>query len=266
MLLTVKPKEWIIVNDGSTDNTLKIIEPYLKDNEWIKVINQEDRGYYFPGTGVVNTFYKGFENISHDDWEFIVKLDVDLSFNEEYFEDLLKEFKRTPKLGIASGLPLIPKNGQMVEEDVQEDHPVGPSKIYRRSCFEQINGLKPIPGWDLADLLSAQMAGWETKCFKEYRIEHFRITGSRRKGITRGKFLLGSFEYRFGYSLFYVFLKSIYRLFEPPMIIGSIGLMGGYLYSFLIREERLYDKDMRNYLRKRHRKFLKNRIRTAFGI
>lgn len=261
---TKKPQEWIIVDDGSTDRTAEIVTNYVKKFNWIKMVSQEDRGFYFPGTGVVNTFYKGYNNISHLAWDFIVKLDCDLSFEEDYFEKLIHEFEINPKLGIASGLTFIPKNGQMVPEKVQEDHPVGPSKVYRRKCFEDINGLKPIPGWDLADLLSAQMNGWETKCFDDYKIEHYRITGSRRKGITGGKFLLGRFEYRFGYSLGYVCLKSIYKIFDKPLILGGLSILGGYLYSFLIREDRLYDKEMRQYLRKRHRNFLKKKIKSLF--
>lgn len=261
---TKKPKEWIIVNDGSTDKTAEIVNKYVAKFDWIKMVNQEDRGFYFPGTGVVNTFYKGYDNISYANWDFIVKLDCDLSFEEDYFEKLLYEFEINPKLGIASGLTFIPKNGQMVAEKVQDDHPVGPSKVYKRKCFEDIEGLKPIPGWDLADLLSAQMNGWDTKVFEKFRIEHYRITGSRRKGITGGKYLLGKFEYRFGYSVSYIFLKSIYRIFEKPPILGSISLLSGYLVAFITKEERLYDKDMRKYLRKRHRHYLKQKIKDFF--
>lgn len=262
---TYTPHEWIIVNDGSTDRTAEIVSKYLEKYKWMKMVDQEDRGFYFPGTGVVNTFYKGYDNISKQDWDFIVKLDCDLSFEPDYFENILGEFAKNPKLGLASGLPLIPKNGQMVPEKVQSDHPVGPSKVYRRKCFEEINGLKPIPGWDLADLLASQMKGWETQCFDKYLIEHYRITGSRRKGITGGKYVLGRFMYRFGYSFIYILFKAIYRIFEKPMILGSLSLLYGFFYALVTREKRLYDKDMRKFLRKRHRKFLKQKITGKFS-
>ena len=51
---TILAEEWIIVNDGSTDSTREIVEKYLHALSWIKLINIADRGYYYPGTGVVN--------------------------------------------------------------------------------------------------------------------------------------------------------------------------------------------------------------------
>ncbi|MEZ5194853.1 MAG: glycosyltransferase family A protein [Bacteroidales bacterium] len=46
---TIKPHEWIIVNDGSTDSTKEIVQRYTAKYPWIKLVNLEDRGYYFPG-------------------------------------------------------------------------------------------------------------------------------------------------------------------------------------------------------------------------
>lgn len=262
---TLKPLEWIIIDDGSTDKTAEIVNNYVKKYDWIKMINQQDRGFYYPGKGVVDTFYKGFDNISNNNWDFIVKLDCDLSFQEDYFEKVLHEFELNPKLGIASGLTFIPSNGGMVSEKVQDDHPVGPSKVYRKECFKDIDGLKPISGWDLADLLSAQMKGWETKCFDNFKINHYRKTGSRRSDFTSGMFLWGRFHYRYGYGLFYTFLKSIYRLAEKPVIIGGISIFLGYLYAFVKQEDRIFDKEMRKFLRKKQRVYLKQKINKLFS-
>ena len=38
---TVKPVKWIIVNDGSTDNTREIIEKYLDQYQFISLINRK---------------------------------------------------------------------------------------------------------------------------------------------------------------------------------------------------------------------------------
>jgi len=253
---TLRPVEWIMVNDGSEDKTEEIIRTYQQDNPWIKIINLEDRGFYLPGKGVVETFYKGYDSISVPDWEYVVKLDCDLNFAPDYFKSIFDRFGKDPKLGIASGCTYLPINGELIKEPTQADHPVGPSKIYKRECWEQINGLKPIPGWDLADLLAAQMNGWKTACFFDLKLTHHRLTGSRRKGYWAPKHLQGRFEYRHGYSFFYTSIKSVYHLFTKLVLIGSIAKVTGYLSAFLNKEEYLFEKDMRIFLRKKHKQNL----------
>jgi poly-beta-1,6-N-acetyl-D-glucosamine synthase len=260
---TLLPSEWIMVNDGSTDRTEEIIKEYAAKYNWIKLVTLTDRGFYFPGTGVVNVFYKGFEKIETHDWNYVVKLDVDLEFESDYFEKLLKEFDKNPKLGIASGCCLLPIKENWVIEHVLDDHPVGPSKVYKRESWDQFGGLIPVPGWDLADLLSAQMNGWETRCFKELLIKHYRITGARRKGIWAPKYLQGRFEYRHGYSFVYTFLKAIFRVFDKPYIIGSIAKVCGYIYAWIKKEDFLFKEDMRKFLRAKHKKILLKKFKLA---
>ena len=42
----IKPILWVIVDDGSTDNTISIISKYLPIYTWIKLLKLPDRGYY----------------------------------------------------------------------------------------------------------------------------------------------------------------------------------------------------------------------------
>lgn len=261
---TVKPQEWIIVNDGSTDRTPEIIKKYVKKYDWIRLLNLEDRGFYYPGTGIVNVVKNGYNSISKNDWEYIVKLDCDISVEEDYFENIFKEFEKNSNLGIASGAIYLFNGKKTKKEKSQFDHPWGASKIYCRKCFGQINAWEPMPGWDLADNLAAQMKGWETRCFDEFKIYHYRGTGLRRRGLTSGRFLWGRFHYRYGYDPFYTLLKSIYRLSEKPVFIGGVSIFLGYIYATIIREKRLFDKDMRQFLRKKQRKYLKQKITGIF--
>jgi glycosyltransferase involved in cell wall biosynthesis len=261
---TILPREWIMVNDGSTDGTEEMIKEYMAKYSWIKLLTLKDRGYYFPGTGVVNVFNKGYEQISIKDWDFLVKLDVDLSFEETYFESLFKRFNDNPKLGIASGCTYLPVKDSWIQEFDQKDHPVGASKVYKRACWDQIGGMKPIPGWDLADLLSAQMHGFETALFIDLKIKHYRPTGSRRAGIWSPKFLQGRFEYKHGYTFGYTLLKAFYNLFSRPPIIGSIAKVCGFIYARLKREDYLFDADMRAFLRKKHSHLLGQRFQRLF--
>jgi len=254
------PSEWIIVNDGSTDDTVGIVEGFMSRFPWIRVVSLADRGFYFPGTGVVDVFNQGYSAISVSDWDYVVKLDADISFSPDYFEKLLLKFEANRRLGIASGITYLPKSGSWVREDVLPDHPVGPSKVYRRQCWQAIGGLKPVPGWDLADLLGAQMKGWETACFEDLIINHYRLTGTRRKGAWARNFLQGRFEYQHGYAFHYTLLKALYHVFSKPAVVGSLAKITGYLYALIVGDPFLFEDDMRKFLRKKHAAVLKKRF------
>ena len=45
------------------------------------------------GAGVVEAFYDGYDALERKDWNFLVKLDGDLSFPADYFPNLLERFQ-----------------------------------------------------------------------------------------------------------------------------------------------------------------------------
>ena len=52
----VRPQEWIIVNDGSKDNTGKIADQAAAAHPWIRVVHRDDRGYRKWGAGIIEAF------------------------------------------------------------------------------------------------------------------------------------------------------------------------------------------------------------------
>src|SRR5437588_6678012 len=58
---TVPPKRWIIVDDGSTDDTPKILSEYAEHHSVIEVHTRADRGRRALGGGVVETFNFGLD-------------------------------------------------------------------------------------------------------------------------------------------------------------------------------------------------------------
>src|SRR6476469_4239154 len=130
---TRRPKYYIIVNDGSSDNTSVIINRFVKVHDWKKEIKIPDRGFHKYGNGVMEAFYAGLNYLKEEEYDFLVKLDCDLSFNAFYFEDLLKEFHSDEKLGIASGQTFfLNAKGELIWEDAPLDHTRGGSKVYRK--------------------------------------------------------------------------------------------------------------------------------------
>jgi len=246
---TVKPTEWIIVNDGSTDGTRGIAERYTEKYDWIKLINRKDKGHR-PGRGVVEAFYAGYNQIVHKDFDFIVKLDGDLSFKPTYFESLFNEIEKNPKLGMASGKTYVPKGKKLILERCSDSHVVGASKVYKKECFEQIGGLPVTLGWDIIDELKAQMKGWETRSYKDLVLIHYKIIGWRQKGISKGWFLGGQIFYYLGYLPLFIVTKGFYRMIEKPYLIGGLAMLFGYFKALIRREKQIEDKEMIRFLRK----------------
>ena len=64
---SIPPRKWIIVDDGSTDESPAILAEYEAKYDWIEVITREDRGRRAVGSGVMDAFYAGFDTIEIDD-------------------------------------------------------------------------------------------------------------------------------------------------------------------------------------------------------
>src|SRR5688572_5136172 len=72
---TVQPAKWIIVDDGSTDATPRILQEYVARFHWITVITRENRGRRAVGPGVIDAFYAGLDVINLNDFDYLCKLD-----------------------------------------------------------------------------------------------------------------------------------------------------------------------------------------------
>ncbi len=87
---SMRPAEWIIVNDGSTDKTGSIIDEFAASEPWIRAVHRSNRGFRKSGGGVVEAFNDGYGALTCEDWDFIVKFDGDLKFKIRLFREVLR--------------------------------------------------------------------------------------------------------------------------------------------------------------------------------
>lgn len=247
---TILPVEWIIVNDGSTDNTAVIIEEYMKDYPWIKKIDNPPKEHT-PGAGVVKAFYTGFSRRQTNGFDFVVKLDADLSFEPHYFEFQLKQFDKNPTLGITSGVTYEIKNNELVRDRMPEDHTRGAAKMYRKEVLDEIGGIPLVLGWDTIDELKAQMAGWKTRSYRELVLTHYKPIGFKQKKVLKRETLAGERLNYLGYHPLFALMKCGYKIFQKPYLIGGMLMTVGYLHALVARKPTVNDKDMIDYLRRK---------------
>src|SRR4051812_2591867 len=111
---TIAPALWIIVDDGSRDETPRILEEYAATFPYIKIIRRADRGDRKLGGGVIEAFDEGYKTIDPTEFDYVCKLDLDLDIPPGYFEELMKRMEANPRIGTCSGKPYMDLNGKLV--------------------------------------------------------------------------------------------------------------------------------------------------------
>lgn len=247
---TIKPIKWIIVDDGSQDKTAQIAQRYLNKFSWIYLLTLSNRGFRQRGEGVINAFNAGFALVNFK-FDFIAKLDGDVSFQHDYFERLFDYFKSNPALGIAGGGIYIKEKNSWVLERVPSDHVRGATKVYRRKCFEDIKGLQPVGGWDSIDEIKAQMKGWETRSFEDLIVFHHRPLG-QADGKLSTMVKSGVSSYVRGYHpLAMLFRGAVRAIKDRPILLSGLAMWWGYLKSWLINSPQFDDPELVAYYRKK---------------
>ena len=262
---TVRPRKWIIVDDGSTDQTPAILAQYAERYDWIEVIRRDDRGSRSVGPGVVDAFYDGLARVDLTEINYLCKLDLDVKLPPTYFATLMSHMEAEPRLGTCSGKPYYPldptdfsANAKLVPEICGDDMSVGMTKFYRVDCFLEIGGFVREVMWDGIDCHRCRMLGWIAGSHSdpELRFIHLRPMGSSQLGILHGRRRHGFGQYFMGTTFAYVTLSAIYRMTKPPLVVGGIAMWWGYVMSAFRGLPKYPDKKFRRYVRRFQREVL----------
>jgi poly-beta-1,6-N-acetyl-D-glucosamine synthase len=245
---TVRPTEWIIVNDGSRDRTAEIVETYAQQYSWLRIVHRADRGSRVPGSGVMEAFYDGYERLESTDWEFIVKLDGDVKLPSNYFETCFARCDEDPKLGMCGGSMYTFEDGELKLETHPAFHVRGPIKLYRRQCWDAIGGLIKAPGWDTIDEVQANRFGWRTKTFPDVKVIHQRPTGAVQ-GAWRDGVKMGRAAYICGYHPLFMLVKCAKRTISKPYVMSSFAHGYGFVSGYFKGIPQLKDRGFIRYLR-----------------
>ena len=249
---TLRPAEWIIVDDGSTDDTPAIVERAMVDHDWIRLVRAANRGERVVGAGVVKAFNAGLAVSARPETSFLCKLDADLVLPADYFERLLlRYFAADQRLGIAAG-PIVERvSGIVVRLRYEPEMVFGAAKCYRRACFDEIGGIESSIGWDGIDCYQAMRRGWHTGTIADPALEilHLRRMGTSHKSILHGCARRGRGLRYNGAHPIWVVASAAYRMLDRPYVIAGLCVLAGYLQATVARMPRIPDPAFITYLR-----------------
>jgi glycosyltransferase involved in cell wall biosynthesis len=257
---SIRPTLWVIIDDGSTDQTLEILAEYAANYDWIRVVSKPDRGARAVGPGVIEAFYFGLDTVDLGAFPYLCKLDLDLELPPTYFEGLITRMEENPRIGTCSGKAYFrASSGQLVSEKIGNEMSLGMTKFYRTSCFEQIGGFVREVMWDGLDCHKARQIGWIAVSWDapDLRFEHLRPMGSSQKSIYVGRRRHGFGQYYMDSDPLYFLAATVKKMAHPPYVLGGLATLQGYVGAWLKGVKKHDDLELRAFIRAYQRRALR---------
>lgn len=261
---SLQPEQWVIVDNGSHDESPAVIARIVERLPFASAISVPNVApTSVRGRPIVAAFQAGAAMLDGP-FDVVVKLDADISFDDDYFERLLGAFASNDRLGIASGTCYEQDGkGEWRPTYTTRDHVRGATRAYRTECFRLVTPLEERMGWDGIDELKAQVAGWQTASLPDLCFFHHRPLGARERGWSKwvGQ---GDMAHFMGYRFAYLVARTGFRMIHEP---AAAGMIWGYLSAVLHRRDRYADRGVRDHLRRQQSvRVLPRRAAEALGL
>ena len=259
---TVRPAEWLVIENGSTDATPEILEQLASAHAWVSYLQIDGAARAVRGAPIVRALHTGIGALRTSP-DVVVAVDADVSFEPDFFARLLEEFEDDSRLGIASGSGYEHRGGRWRQRHLTGTTVWGATRAFRSKCLTEILPFEERLGWDGVDEFKANSRGWRTRVIRDLPFFHHRQEGERDRSRWHARLQQGRVSWYVGYRLYYVVLRAVFNLARDP---GALGLAAGYLGAAIRRRPRIEDPSVRAYVRQQQRPSrLPRRAREALG-
>jgi biofilm PGA synthesis N-glycosyltransferase PgaC len=265
---TRRPEHWLVVDDGSDDETPQILERLSAELDFMHVVSTP------PGltraaadrlavAAAPRAFNYGLHTIDPRELSLFThlgKLDGDVELFSDYFARILAEFDRNLSLGIAGGVVLECHEGEWQAAPSAREHVRGALKLYSRECFGAIGGVWERLGWDGVDEVTARMRGFQTRSFDEAKAYHHRHTGSA-DGRLRGHVRWGEAHWILHHGLPWTLLRAGKVAGIEPRGVSAAAYLYGYGRAAVRRVPQVEVPGYREFVRAEQHRRIRARLR-----
>ena len=262
---TVRPVRWIVVDDGSTDETGDIVARYRRAHpDWIDLLRL-DRP---PGRDFGNkarAFAAGLARGRSLAFSHIGNLDADISLPHDYYARMLARFAESPRLGIAGGAVASSIDGRFVDQQVATDSVAGAIQLFRRACFDDVGGYLPLRhgGIDSAAEIIARKHGWTVRTFTDVSVFEHRRTGTATVAPLAARLREGARLRSLGYGFPFFLARCVRRSLERPRVVGSAAALYGYLAAAVRGDPIVLPPEVVDFLRGEQRGKMRRLLRLG---
>jgi len=248
-----RPDLWVVVDDGSTDGSTAVLEELQDRVPFMRVERAASAGDATRDRlamgAVPRAFNIGLAAVGDEGFDFVGKIDGDISLPPQYFRVLLSRFARDPSLGIAGGT-ILERRGRADWRAVAVPghHVPGAVKLYRRDCLQQIGGVRNTLAWDTIDEMYARMLGFTTRSYRDLEVIHHKRTGAAA-GVVRAKSRHGACAWIAHYPLYFAVLRGMRLAATRPAVVSGLAFLYGYAKAACTGVPRVPDPAFRRHVR-----------------
>ena len=233
-----QPDKLILVDDGSTDSSPDLAADYVNQCSYGTLVHRPVRAVErdrLVQAAELKAFEFGLAHVT-EPWDVVAKVDADLDLPPDFLAEMERRFEADPRLGNAGAYLSVLKDGHLQRQRCPPDHVEGPTKFYRRECFEQISPLPHILGWETIDEVRARIHGWRTRSFPMPSGDPLilRPTGTY-DGVLRGFRRGGRYAYAYGAHPLHVLAGAVVRAGDRPRVLGGVSYLLGWAGAALGR-------------------------------
>jgi len=232
-----QPSQWVIVSDGSTDDTVRVIEEHAYGRPWITVLtcHRDGPASYAAKARAVALAYRAAQDAPHD---MVANLDADIVLPPDYYRRCRQALAAEPALGITGGAIVEDVGGRHIPQRSSPRSVAGGIQTFRRACWDRIGqGYLPLEGGgeDAVAEVLARAHGFRVATVPGLVAEHAGPVLGGRRGRVRARAARGVLHRQLGHRPWFQLASAAARVTEPPAVVGSLATLAGYGWATVRR-------------------------------